>query len=82
MNTAVPCFFIFVSFHWKLFGEVLLQNACHGTHPIFPVSTLKMELFTTPDTQSVSMLLIIFVTLLKNAPAFAEAASRRQADAS
>jgi hypothetical protein len=40
-----------------------------------------MKLFTTPNTQSVCTLLIIFVRLLKNAPAFAEAASRRQADA-
>ncbi len=44
-----------------------MQDACHGIHLIFPVSTLKMELFMTPNTQSVSTLLIIFVRLLKNA---------------
>jgi hypothetical protein len=36
-------------------------------HLIFPISTLKMELFTAPNIQSVSTLLIIFVRLFKNA---------------
>jgi hypothetical protein len=44
-----------------------MQNACHRPHLIFPASAVKIELFTTLNTQSVSTLLIIFVRLLKNA---------------
>jgi hypothetical protein len=39
-----------------------------------------MRLLTAPTTRFANILSIIFVMLLKNAPAFAEAASRRQAD--
>jgi len=56
-----------VSFRQKLGFEVELQNACHEPHLIFSVFPFKIELFTTPSTPFVSVLPIIFVTLLKNA---------------
>jgi hypothetical protein len=56
-----------ISFRQKSGLEVVLQNACHGSHIIFPVFPLKIALFTTPITQFVSILPIIFVMLLKNA---------------
>ena len=47
--------------------KLFCKTRATGPRLIFPISALKMELFTTPNTQSVSTLLIIFVRLFKNA---------------